>query len=212
MNAEKLLTRSDDRKGPHGTPASRPGRPPEKAQADQEPERRPQGAALVAGAGGPLDHQTCGDDGILSRDPRLDGVLAELEHSGPADRPLRPLPGVRAVAVHLQHDPDLPDAADHGRAEPAGPGCRRESGGGLRGQRARRGGDRDDPEASGESERADAPDPEEAGEGGVTGTGLRPGAPPLASRWERRYAAIPPSGARRWTSSASAFSAAPSTS
>jgi len=38
--------------------------------------------------------------------------VAVMEHPGAQAGPLRPVPGVRSVALHLEHDPALSHASD----------------------------------------------------------------------------------------------------
>src|ERR1700733_6957291 len=80
--------------------------------------------AGVEGAIGPrstggLDDETGGHDGLLSPAHRVDRGMAWLERARFQRAPLRSVSGFRPVAVSVECDPDLLDALDHGRAEPA---------------------------------------------------------------------------------------------
>src|SRR6202023_3185734 len=71
---------------------------------------------------------------------------------------IRSFPGVRALALPVEPDPDPADAAHHGGPEPAGQACGSASRERLRGQRQGGARDRDHPAAPGEPERPDPAD------------------------------------------------------
>jgi len=48
--------------------------------------------------------------------------VAVMEHPGAQGRPLRPIPWVRPVALHLEHDSAIPDASDSDWTESTGQG------------------------------------------------------------------------------------------
>ena len=101
---------------------------------------------------GLLITERVGTMGFFSGDFRLDGPLAGLEPACTQKPPIRSADGVYRVAVHLQSDPDFPDAVDHGAAKRSGPACGDEGGERLSGQSQSRAGDRGDPPARGVSE------------------------------------------------------------
>jgi hypothetical protein len=53
----------------------------------------------------------------------INNMLAGLEFAGTRTSMFRPFPCLRAVAVYLKHDTNIPDAAYHDRAEPAERSC-----------------------------------------------------------------------------------------
>ena len=60
-------------------------------------------------------------DGVFPVHSRMDGLLVGLEFTGPCGVAVRSADGLRVLAVHIQRDPDIAHAIDHGWSKLAGP-------------------------------------------------------------------------------------------